>query len=83
MDKKRKAALKGAAQQLEATVHVGKDRRDCAVHAGQSRRVVALVRKPYRQQDLLACIEVALGRHDSRDPAAAIGNADDPSPESL
>jgi len=45
MDKKRKASLKGAAQQLDATVHVGKD--------GVTDEVVAEVVRQLKQKRLV------------------------------
>lgn len=70
MDKKRKAALKGAAQQLDATVHVGKD--------GVTEKVVEEVVKQLKRKRL---VKVRLlpsmeeDRHEAAERLAAAASA--------
>jgi len=70
MDKKRKAALKGAAQQLEATVHVGKE--------GVTEKVVDEVVKQLKKKRL---VKVRLlpsmeqDRHEAGEKLAAAASA--------
>ena len=70
MDKKRKALLKGAAQKLEATVHVGKD--------GVTDKVVEEVVRQLKQKHL---VKVRLlpsmeeGRHEAAEKLASKASA--------